>query len=913
MQLKRHDLMPSLSLFALLSLLVLTFLALAPRSVEVRVYDVHTGDLLSHAVVENLAPARRQYTMAGWLFLSVKRRLLVSVTAAGYLPAEASWYASYPWILRGRLDVPLSPTQLTGIVRHAETGLPLPDAEVEIGTAKLVADASGMFYLSPLAGDMTASVQLDGYEPWQGEVLWESHLLRGELLTVGLWPNLVEGQVCDQETGKPLPGATVTAAGQQWVTDRMGRFRLRRLRLGDTITTEQEGFWPAEVTYTGQPLDVVLRSDLVEGQVRWQETGEPLPGTTVTAVGQQWVTDQRGCFNLRRLRPGDVITVEREGFWAAEVTYVGQLLGIALQDRRAQVVVQSALEAVELSGLEVTRNGQRLEAISSGVFELRASTAGELLEAAARGHWPVQIRLGTSGSRNVGEVEEIEMVLQPRVLTVTVRDDYTGWPLPGALVSSSLARPADIRGQVVLAPAVPGMAISIEYPGYVSRTLQYDGQASELEVRLVPHTIQGVVVDAGTGRPVSGAVLGRGGQTLLRTAPDGSFRLEGLTEQPVFTVRVPGYRPAQVGIGDCASPVVPRPCAEGAASGSPCWEVRLAPFEVRGVYIPFGLLYSRQRTLAVLDMTANTELNAVVVDVKGDRGWLAYASDLPLATELGVPASGVMDLGEFLDICRRRGIYTIARLVVFKDNPLAYGKPELAVKQADGTVWLDREKLGWANPFREEVWDYNIGIAQEVAQLGFDEVQLDYVRFPSDGDLDKIAYEEEDTPETKTTAIRTFMARMRESLAPYDVFLSVDVFGLTLVVDPQTGMGIGQRVIDIAPYVDYLCPMVYPSTFIPGNLGMANPALHPYEVVEESLRRGMALTSTLIRPWLQAYSLHGVKYGLEQQRAQRRAAEIVGASGWTFWNAGGRYDEHLFRRRAVAEAERLDDGGKLVE
>jgi hypothetical protein len=109
-------------------------------------------------------------------------------------------------------------------------------------------------------------------------------------------------------------------------------------------------------------------------------------------------------------------------------------------------------------------------------------------------------------------------------------------------------------------------------------------------------------------------------------------------------------------------------------------------------------------------------------------------------------------------------------------------------------------------------------------------------------------------------------------------------------------------VIDIAPYVDYLCPMVYPSTFIPGNMGIANPSLHPYEVVAKSLRQGMALTLTRIRPWLQAYSLHGVEYDLTRQEAQRRAAEMLGTDGWTFWNAGGRYDARLFRRH-------VDDDG----
>ena len=915
MQSKRHALLPSLCLLVLLGFLVLILLALTRQSVEVRVYDAHTGALLSHAIVENLTPARRQRTPIGWLFLDVNRRLSVSASAAGYLPSDASWHASYPRSLRGRLDVRLYPTQLTGLVRDAETRLPLPGVEVWIGAERLVTDASGLFHLSAMSGDELARVHLEGYESWQGEVLWKSHLLRGERLMVDLRPHLIEGQVRWQDTGEPLPEALVKAAGQEIVTDHAGRFRLARLRIGDTITIEREGFWPAEVTYIGQALDFALRLHLIEGQVRWQETDGPLPGALVKTAGQETVTDQVGRFRLVRLWIGDTITIEREGFWPAEVVYTDQLsyVDVSLRDRRAEVVARSALQGVALSDLEVTRNGQLLVAASPGVFELRARMAGELLEATARGHWLSQMRLVMPGNQSVGEVEKIDLVLQPRVLTVTVRDDYSDWPLMGALVSSSPPWPTNDQGQVMLAPAVTGMAITVEYPGYVSQTLYYDGQTVELEVRLVPHTIRGVVVDAETGRSVPGAAFRQDGQTLLWTDLDGSFRLEGLVRKPAFTVRVPGYRLTRVIIGDRASPIAPRPCPQDAASDGPCWEILVPPFEARGVYIPFGLLTSRQRTLAILDMISSTELNAVVVDVKGDRGWLAYASDLPLAKELKVSVKGIMDIGEFLDICHRRDIYAIARLVVFKDNPLAHGKTDLAVKRADDSVWLDLEELGWANPFHQEVWDYNIGIAKEVAQLGFDEVQLDYVRFPSDGDLDQIAYEEEDTPEAKTTAIRTFVTQMREALEPYDVFLSVDVFGLTLVVEPQSGMGIGQRVIDIAPQVDYLCPMVYPSTFISGNMGIANPALHPYEVVAESLRQGMALTLTRIRPWLQAYSLGGVKYGLAHQNAQRRAAETVGADGWTFWNAGGRYDARLFRRCTGGDVHCLGNGRVQVE
>jgi len=906
MQLKRHDLLSPLSLFLLLSLLVFVFLVFARQSVQIRVYDALTGGLVPHAVVESLTPAQQQATPLGWLLVDVNRRISVSVTADGYLPAKASWCAAYPWTRRGRLDVTLSPTQLAGIVRDAETDLPLSDATVSIGVDRVTTDAGGMFHFRGLVGDMPVTVQLDGYETGQEKVLWESHLLRGQLLTVDLQPNFVEGQVRWQQTGGLLAGASVAVIGQQQVTDQAGHFYLRRLRVGDIIVVTQEGFWPAEVTYTGQPLDIGLMPNFLAGQVHWQETGEPLPGVTVMAAGKQQVTDTAGRFRQSQLQVGDTITIERKGFWPLEMTYTGQYseIDIALRDRQAQVAVRSALEGVELSGLEVTRQGQHLTENTFGNFLLRTCEARELVEARAEGHWPMQVRLAASIVGEAQGVEKIDMRLKPRVLTVTVRDDYTGWPLGGALVKSSPGRLTDALGQVALSPAMPGMTGTVEYPGYEIQTFRYDGQASKVEVRLSPHTIQGIVVDAATGEPLPGAALRRDGQTLLRTASDGSFYLEEESWQPAFAVRLPGYRLTQVVIGDPASPVVPRSCPGGASGDAPCWEIQLLPFEVRGVYIPFGLLYARQRTLTILDMIADSELNAVVLDVKGDRGWLAYASELALAEELGVSVRGVMDIHEFLDICHRRGIYAIARLVVFKDNPLAFGKPDLAVKQADGSVWLDKEKLGWGNPYREQVWNYNIGIAQEMAQLGFDEIQLDYVRFPSDGELDKIVYQEEDTSETKTTAIRTFMAHMRQALESYDVFLSADVFGLTLVVDPQSGMGIGQRVIDIAPYVDYLCPMVYPSTFIPGNLGIANPALRPYKVVAESLRQGMALTSTLVRPWLQAYSLDGVEYGLARQNAQRWAAENVGASGWTFWNAGGRYEERLFQRCVSDDVER---------
>lgn len=897
---KRYIWLPSLIVVVLLTLVSLFFVTLARQSVEVRVFDAATGDLLPHASLETLTPARIQRTSIGWLALDVRRQLAVRVSADGYLPQEADWRAASPWTFQGRLDVSLSPTVLTGRVRDIETNQPLPQAQILIDARRLTPDAGGAFQCLRVTRDATISVQLDGYRPWQAPLSWNDHLVQGKALTIYLQPNVAEGRVFSLENGQPLEGVVVSAGHRQALTDEAGRFSLSRVPKQGLLTVEGGGFWPQQVAYDDQPLEITLRSDRVEGRVVWEETGEPLAEVEVSAAGQKAITSPDGRFQLHRLAVGQPIDIRREGFVPARLIYEGQgsEMEVALRDRRARLVIGSALEGVKLEGLEVTRNDLELAAVSPGVFDLRACQPSDVLSIGAAGHWPVQMSACASEPEG-DDVEQVEVWLQPRVLTVTVRDAYADWPLAQARVASSPPRFTDARGQATLVPAMPDTMITVEREGYAGQSLHYDGQDAELVVRLVPRVLQGRVVDAETGEPVPGVAFRQGGQTIFLSDPEGRFSLDAQARGVEFTVREAGYRLSRVSVGRASPSVLPQSCPGAEAGSAPCWEVRLTPFEVRGVYIPFGLLYSRERTLAILDMIAETELNAVVLDVKGDRGFLAYPSELPLAVEIGVSAGGVMDIHEFLELCHQREIYTIARLVIFKDNPLAHARPDLAVKLADGSVWLDREKLGWANPFREEVWAYNIGIAQEVARLGFDEVQMDYVRFPSDGDLSSIVYEEEATAETKTTAIRTFVTRMRQALEPYDVFLSADVFGLTLVVDPQSGMGIGQRVIDIAPHVDYLCPMVYPSTFIPGNMGIQAPSLHPYEVVAQSLQLGMALTSTRIRPWLQAYSL-GVTYGLLEQSKQRWAAEAVGADGWTFWNAGGRYDERVFTRNDVA-------------
>jgi hypothetical protein len=209
-------------------------------------------------------------------------------------------------------------------------------------------------------------------------------------------------------------------------------------------------------------------------------------------------------------------------------------------------------------------------------------------------------------------------------------------------------------------------------------------------------------------------------------------------------------------------------------------------------------------------------------------------------------------------------------------------------------LWRDLEELAWVDPFRIEVWEYNVGIAKEAVALGFDEVQFDYIRFPSDGDYWETVYTEERSFETRTKAIREFCQYVHDELEPTGAFYSADLYGLTPWAGPDQDMGIGQLIEEMAPYFDYLSPMVYPATFRGVQFSFGDPLYHPYEVVYQSCLKAIERTKTKIRPWLQHYSLYGVVYGTEEKVAQKRAAQDAGANGWLYWKTDAEYDAAVF-------------------
>ncbi len=384
----------------------------------------------------------------------------------------------------------------------------------------------------------------------------------------------------------------------------------------------------------------------------------------------------------------------------------------------------------------------------------------------------------------------------------------------------------------------------------------------------------GRVVDATTHRPIADAIVTLGGRE-LRTDRDGRFQIEGAGDR--LGVRAYGHVRAFVPAGQVAA-------------GQ---DIALEPFTPKGLYLSFfGVGHSGIRTAATR-LIEETELNAVTIDVKGDRGMVAYKSTVPLTAQVGAQdIITVRDMKALLDTLHDKHIYTIARIVVFKDDKLALAHPELAVRRRDGSIYRDRERLAWADPFRKEVWDYNIAIAVEAARHGFDEIQFDYTRFP---DAPGLVFSAPTTRENRVAAINGFLGAAREALAPYNVFLAVDIFGYVGWNLDDTH--IGQQLEDLPAIVDYISPMLYPSCFQFGIPGYRIPVEHPYEIVHLTLDNALRRTqipAVRFRPWIQAfrdYAFDRREFGARQIRAQIRGAEEFGSDGWMLWNPRNQYTD----------------------
>ena len=258
---------------------------------------------------------------------------------------------------------------------------------------------------------------------------------------------------------------------------------------------------------------------------------------------------------------------------------------------------------------------------------------------------------------------------------------------------------------------------------------------------------------------------------------------------------------------------------------------------VKGVYIS-GYMAGSEGFQAILDKIDQTEINAVVIDVKNDDGRITFSmDDAPTVNEIGASERYIRDIGALMADLKARGIYTIARVVAFRDPYLAEKKPEWSLKNADGSLHRDNKGLAWVNPYRQEVWDYLVEVGTQAAKVGFDEIQFDYIRFATDSTMKQVAFDEADTKgRSKTDIITEFITYAYDKLSAEGIFVSADVFG-TIIGSKIDADAVGQVYNDMARHLDYICPMIYPSHYGDGNFGIEHPDTQPYDTIYAALMK----------------------------------------------------------------------------
>lgn len=336
------------------------------------------------------------------------------------------------------------------------------------------------------------------------------------------------------------------------------------------------------------------------------------------------------------------------------------------------------------------------------------------------------------------------------------------------------------------------------------------------------------------------------------------------------------------------------------------------PTPVKAVYLSSWVASSPAPLKKVMDVVDTTEVNAVVLDIKDATGRVSFLVDDKIINDTGAPVDRIKHVNEFINMLHAKNIYVIGRISTFQDPFLTKVHPDWALaKKSDSSVWTDRKGLAFLDPANKNVWDYNVALARASYNLGFDEINFDYIRYPSDGDIKNIDYKLTTDPTTGVTRTRadniaSFMENLSQKLRTESgIKTSADLFGLT--TSETTDMGIGQVLERALPNFDYIAPMVYPSHYAKGEYGIANPSTHPYEIVAKAMEHAKAKIDKMhadvnlpqdvkdrvkysqIRPWLQDFNLLGVVYTPELIRAQMKAVYDNGLDSWMMWDPANTY------------------------
>lgn len=355
-------------------------------------------------------------------------------------------------------------------------------------------------------------------------------------------------------------------------------------------------------------------------------------------------------------------------------------------------------------------------------------------------------------------------------------------------------------------------------------------------------------------------------------------------------------------------------------------EPQRTPVKVKGVYISAYVAGTKDLMDEIIRHIDETEINAVVIDVKDDNGRITFSMDSPLVSEIAAVKRFIPDMEGLMKQLKEHNIYTIARIVAFRDPYLPELKPELALKLSDGSTYRDNKGMAWVNPYKQEVWDYLVEVGIEAHKMGFDEIQFDYIRFSTEKGVNNVVYDQEDTRgRSKTDIITEFIEYAYERLSAEGVFVAADVFG-AIIGGGVDSDAVGQSYGDMADHLDYICPMIYPSHYGDGYFGIDHPDTRPYDTIlaalkgsKEDLRdhgkeEGREI---VVRPWLQdftaSYLEHYIEYGDEQIRQQIQAVYDAGYDQWILWSAACRYHWGALKPAGEAEegwAKQSKNGGR---
>lgn len=383
-----------------------------------------------------------------------------------------------------------------------------------------------------------------------------------------------------------------------------------------------------------------------------------------------------------------------------------------------------------------------------------------------------------------------------------------------------------------------------------------------------------IITDNSTSKPIYNATISDS-RISVKSDVNGSFTID--SNETTLHVKACGYRPYKINTENNNT------------------VVELEPLIVKALYLSFWRASNNSpRLKELLNIIDKSQINTIVVDVKNEYGSTSYLTSFEQANSYGAHKDRTnRDIQQFMELMKSKNIYTIARIVTFKDELQASNNPDYAIKKSDGTIWRNHDDMAWVDPYDKRAHEYTITIAEEAAKVGFDEINFDYIRFPAKSGL---KFSKENTQENRLKAITDFLSLAQNRLRKYGVFISVDTYGNICWSNDDNN--IGQTVTSLAAHADYLAPMLYPSGFASGSFYFDYPSEHPHAVVYRSIKNIKdRIDSSRIRPWLQYfkdYSDRKKVYRKFEINEQIRATEDVNTSGWMMWSPSSRYHLNYF-------------------